>query len=224
MALIDEIRIKKAALEMLARRYGFGDIRIFGSALYAEEDPKDIDLLVDVPLGHNGLGVVQFGEEASELLRIKVDVVRADRIYPPLKKNILSQAQLLEEIRLMPGKKPPKNYMVYVDHMLEYIESIGRYAKQSGADYFEHDMVKEAILFNLEKTIENAKKLSDDWKASEPSIDWKAMTGFRDILVHDYEGRFDPKVAKAVIEKELPPLKEALVRMKARYGEGNDHQ
>ncbi len=223
MALIDDIRIKKSALEALAARYGFGDIRIFGSALYAEEDPKDIDLLVDVPLGHNGLGIVQFGEEASELLHIKVDVVRADRIYPPLEKNILSQAQFLEEIRLMPGKKPPKNYMVYVDHMLEYIGNIRRYAEQAGSGYFENDMVKEAILFNLEKVIENGKKLSDEWKASESSIDWKAMAGFRDILVHDYEGRFDPDVAKAVVEKELEPLKAALQRMKVRYGESNDH-
>lgn len=217
MSKLDDIRSKRSELEALGNRYGVSNIRVFGSVLYQDEAPQDVDLLVDVPEDFYAGNLGEFNDEASALLNIRVDSVRADRLYPPFAKHILSQMQPLMEIHAMPGKKPPKNHMIYVDHMLGYIAAINRYIDEAGEGYFETGVYKDAILFNLQQIIEQSKKLPEEWKTSEPDIEWRAMKGFRDILVHDYEGRFNPEVARQVIERHLQPLKTVLKRMKERY-------
>lgn len=44
---------------------------------------------------------------------------------------------------------------------------------------------------------------------------WRAISGFRNILVHDYLG-VDVDVIWQVVKRELPPLQVALIRMRDR--------
>lgn len=43
-------------------------------------------------------------------------------------------------------------------------------------DYLKHILVKAA------------KKVPDDYRASHPSVEWRAMAGMRDRLIRDYVG------------------------------------
>jgi uncharacterized protein with HEPN domain len=52
-------------------------------------------------------------------------------------------------------------------------------------------------------------------KASEPDVPWRAISGFRNILVHDYLA-IDVDAVWLVVEQEFPRLRVALKRMEKR--------
>jgi uncharacterized protein with HEPN domain len=51
--------------------------------------------------------------------------------------------------------------------------------------------------------------LSEPLKASRPEIDWRGVTGLRNILVHDYLGVSLPRVWE-IVEMFLPQLRAAV--------------
>ena len=57
--------------------------------------------------------------------------------------------------------------------------------------------------------------LTDAIKACEPDVPWRAISGFRNILVHDYLA-IDVDAVWLVVDQELPRLHAALQRMATR--------
>ena len=54
---------------------------------------------------------------------------------------------------------------------------------------FEHDVMRQhAVAMAVAQTGEYVKKLSSDFRSGAPEIEWKAMAGIRDWIVHNYEG------------------------------------
>jgi uncharacterized protein with HEPN domain len=43
-------------------------------------------------------------------------------------------------------------------------------------------------------------------KASQPSVDWKGLAGFRNVLVHDYLG-VDLELVYRAVDRDVPRLK-----------------
>ncbi|MFJ4168263.1 helix-turn-helix domain-containing protein [Paenarthrobacter sp. NPDC089714] len=63
-------------LRELAGRYGFSNVRVFGSAARGSDGPgSDLDILVTRPEGIGLLTVAAFAAAAGELLGVEVDVV-----------------------------------------------------------------------------------------------------------------------------------------------------
>jgi len=56
----------------------------------------------------------------------------------------------------------------------------------------------------------------DDKKSAFPGIPWREISGFRNILVHNYLGDIDPLKVSVVIEKHLQPLEECIRAMLAQ--------
>ena len=56
---------------------------------------------------------------------------------------------------------------------------------------------------------EAAKRVSPVLRESIPEIPWRRLAGFRDVLIHQYEGVDLEEVWKR-IEQDLPPLAERL--------------
>lgn len=102
---------------------------------------------------------------------------------------------------------------IYIAHMLECIERIDSYAGNDKERFFKDPMLQDATLRVLQVMAESSQRLSESAKIHEPSIDWRAISGFRNILVHDYLGGIDMELIWQVIASELPPLKKALQRM-----------
>jgi uncharacterized protein with HEPN domain len=98
---------------------------------------------------------------------------------------------------------------VYVEHMLECIERVERYAGKDRGLFMHSDLVQDAVVRNLQMLAESSQRLSLVVKASQSSIDWRAISGFRNVLVHDYMG-LDLEAIWLVVEIELPKLKRAL--------------
>ena len=103
---------------------------------------------------------------------------------------------------------------IYVEHMLECIERVERYAYPDRETFMRSDLVQDAVARNLQTLAESSQRLSDEIKNTQSHIDWRALAGFRNVLVHDYMG-LDLETIWLVIENDLPALKDALNAMQA---------
>ena len=59
---------------------------------------------------------------------------------------------------------------------------------------------------------EASKKIPDELKARYPEINWKAMAGMRDRLVHDYMG-VDDEIVWDVVANKIPILHDAILKI-----------
>jgi uncharacterized protein with HEPN domain len=81
-----------------------------------------------------------------------------------------------------------KDDLLYLNHIQECIRRIEEYAAEGDKAFRHSHMVQDAILRNLQTLAESTKLVSADLKKVNPDIDWRAITGLRNILVHDYLG------------------------------------
>jgi uncharacterized protein with HEPN domain len=64
---------------------------------------------------------------------------------------------------------------------------------------------QSAVLYQIAIMREAVKRLSPALREQHPEIDWKAMAGMRDKLIHDYEG-VDVERVWLVLQSNLPEL------------------
>lgn len=100
---------------------------------------------------------------------------------------------------------------VYLAHILECAGLIQDYTRHDKAAFMASLLVQDAVLRRLQTMAESTQRLSDDLKATVPEVDWRALAGFRNILVHDYLGGIDLEQVWDAVENDLPDL-EAAVR------------
>ena len=65
------------------------------------------------------------------------------------------------------------------------------------------------VIYHLQIVGEAAYGLSQQFKAGHPQIPWEQIIGMRHVLVHGYF-EIDLDIVWAVIEKDLPALKDAV--------------
>ncbi len=93
----------------------------------------------------------------------------------------------------------------YILHIQSCLNRIDEYTR-SGRDFFLKDYkTQDAVLRNLQTLAESSQKISEDFKSKNPAIPWKKLSGFRNILVHNYLGLNLEKVWD-VIEQDIPQL------------------
>ena len=101
-----------------------------------------------------------------------------------------------------------KDNSVYIKHMLDSILRINEYVENKELFYDSH-LVQDAVVRNLQVMAESSQRLSADIKNKYSEIPWDDISGFRNVLVHDYLG-IDLDVIWSVIEQELPRLEKVL--------------
>nr|WP_299245428.1 HepT-like ribonuclease domain-containing protein [uncultured Halomonas sp.] len=104
-----------------------------------------------------------------------------------------------------------KDWNLYARHILDAIEKIRRI--ESRGDIREDEILYDAALRNLQTLSEATQRLPDTLKHRYPEIQWKQISGFRNILVHNYLGSLDSQTVKDVIEQHLPVLKQTIQQM-----------
>ena len=96
---------------------------------------------------------------------------------------------------------------IYLRHILECIAAIESYTEGGKVDFLENGLVSDGVLRRLQVMAESTQRLSSGLKKAAPGIDWRALSGFRNVLVHDYLGGIDLEQVWMAIEHELPALK-----------------
>lgn len=104
-----------------------------------------------------------------------------------------------------------KDNSVYIDHMLECIQRINEYVV-SKEQFYNTCIVQDAVVRNLQVMAESSQRLAEEIKQHYSDIPWKQISGFRNILVHDYLG-VDLDVIWSVVEQELPGLEKVLAKI-----------
>lgn len=104
-----------------------------------------------------------------------------------------------------------KQWQPYARHILDGIAKIRRIEERG--DLIMDEVLYDATLRNLQTLSEATQQLPDDLKRQYPAIPWKQISGFRNILAHNYLGDIDPRAVCRVITQHLPPLEEAIVSM-----------
>ncbi len=105
-----------------------------------------------------------------------------------------------------------KDDRLYLEHILDCIRRIEDYTEGDKNRFMASPLVQDAVVRNLQTMAESTQRLSDSLKSSNPSVDWTAISGFRNILVHDYLG-LDLERLWGVVNRRLPLLKAEIERM-----------
>jgi uncharacterized protein with HEPN domain len=101
---------------------------------------------------------------------------------------------------------------LYASHILECVQRAERYAEAGRQAFLGDPMRQDALVRVLQILAESTQRLSSEVKGQHPEIDWRRLSGFRNILVHDYLG-VDLDAVWLVVTTRLPALGEAMERI-----------
>lgn len=106
-----------------------------------------------------------------------------------------------------------KQWQAYARHVLDAAEKLRR-IEQRG-DLTADDILFDAALRNLQTLAEATQRLPDSIKQQYGSIPWNEISGFRNVLVHNYLGDIDPQTVLTVLQRHVPALATAVRTMLA---------
>lgn len=105
-----------------------------------------------------------------------------------------------------------KNTKLYFAHILECIKRIELYTKKGKREFLKNIQVQDSVYRNFEIIGEASKRIPATTKSKAPGVPWKNIAGFRDILIHQYDG-IDPSEVWDTIKEHLPKLKKAIKKL-----------
>lgn len=95
----------------------------------------------------------------------------------------------------------------YLSHILDETEYITRSSKGLSKQRFMADeTLKRAFVRSIEIIGEAVKRLPDEFRSEHSAIDWRAIAGTRDKLIHDYFG-IDYDIVWDIVTNEIPELR-----------------
>jgi uncharacterized protein with HEPN domain len=98
-----------------------------------------------------------------------------------------------------------KDDRIYVEHVLECITKINRFAGADFQEFLSDEKTQDAVYRNLQMLAESATRISQSTQASFPEVPWRRLAGFRNVIVHDYFG-IDTAEVILVLRDEMPKL------------------
>ena len=100
--------------------------------------------------------------------------------------------------------------MIFIAAALESIDLINSYTEGYQRDDFLADRkTQDAVIRNFEIIGEAVKRLSEETRQTMPGIPWRQFAGFRDVLIHQYDG-INLSEVWLTVENDLPVLKKAV--------------
>ena len=106
-----------------------------------------------------------------------------------------------------------KSELLYVEHVLDCIDRISEYTQGRKSLFIGSRLVQDAVVRNLQVLAESTQRLSDEVKGQYPEVDWRGLSGFRNVLAHGYLG-LDIERIWELVEVMLPVLRASMERIR----------
>ncbi len=97
---------------------------------------------------------------------------------------------------------------IYLDYIQQAIASVERFTVDGRAAFEESELIQAAVFYKLQTLAESTQRLSEALRDSVSDVDWDAIRGFRNRLVHEYLN-LNLALVWEIIEYEIPRLKQA---------------
>lgn len=106
-----------------------------------------------------------------------------------------------------------KDFRVYLFHILDAITNIEQYLKGvSETKFYKNKLIQDGVIRNLEIIGEAAKRIPNPIKEKYAKIEWKKISGMRDILIHEYFG-VDLERVWRVVRNRIKDLKKDISKV-----------
>ena len=107
-----------------------------------------------------------------------------------------------------------RDLMLFLEDIVTSIRDIESFSQGVSRGRFMRDKLRQnGSIRSLEIIGEAVKNIPDSFKKRFPSVPWRDIAGFRDVLTHAYFGVDLDKVWN-VLEKDLPDLKKKILKIK----------
>ena len=104
-----------------------------------------------------------------------------------------------------------REYRFFIEDMRRACDKVIRYTHGLTREQFVADeKTFDAVMRDLEIIGEAAKHVPDTIQAQHSQIDWRKISGLRDVVAHEYFG-LDLEIIWDVITREVPLLREQLM-------------
>jgi len=107
----------------------------------------------------------------------------------------------------MSKKKSKREYILFIEDILQAIEEIEKYTGHTYYDEFsKNEMAVDAVIRNFEVIGEAVNYIPDNIKTKYPEVEWSETVGFRNVLIHNYFG-IDVEAVWDTLKENIPGFK-----------------
>lgn len=104
----------------------------------------------------------------------------------------------------------PPSPLELLRHILDEVDYLERASLELPKEaYLRDETLKRSFVRSLEIIGEATKKISRDWRDRHEGVEWRAMAGMRDRLIHNYFA-VDHDIVWDVVIHKLPELRARL--------------
>ena len=108
-------------------------------------------------------------------------------------------------------KHEDAEYLAYAARSIEYVVEW----TAAGREHFlTNERTQAAVLYRLQTLTQALRELTPERRKRYPEVPFREMSGFRNVLAHDFIG-LDRAVVWNVVEMHLPPLRPQVAKMLA---------